>query len=340
MSSSVALMSACALACGSRTPRPALASPGTDGDDGAGQLAAASSQLRLGGADDSTGFGPETRAEQVGAAYGYGGLAYGGYGATYGGYLYGGYVPYGAQASAAAMQPAAYSGIGVTDGGSITGTVRWPRPPAAPAVLSLPGCGELANPTLSVGHGGAVGDVIVYLARVDRGRAVPVAGKAIQVGGAIERRGCALVPTVQVATPVPSALTIVNADAGHINVMVGVGGALAGKGVALALDEGTSRTTPLAVGTVRVADDAGALIPAWVVALAHPYYTLTDGEGRFRLDDVPAGTYDLVVWHAPVVVGVKDGKVIATAPIEVRRTVSVKPLAATPMTIDLPIATR
>lgn len=29
----------------------------------------------------------------------------------------------------------------------------------------------------------------------------------------------------------------------------------------------------------------------------HPYYTTSDKEGRFRFTDVPAGHYDLVVWH-------------------------------------------
>ena len=29
----------------------------------------------------------------------------------------------------------------------------------------------------------------------------------------------------------------------------------------------------------------------------HPYYTLTEADGRFRFTSVPAGQYDLVVWH-------------------------------------------
>ena len=29
----------------------------------------------------------------------------------------------------------------------------------------------------------------------------------------------------------------------------------------------------------------------------HPYYTVSDPDGRFRFPQVPAGQYDLVAWH-------------------------------------------
>jgi hypothetical protein len=330
---------ACGVACGGKAPGTTLAKVGGDGDDGAGQLAAASSQVLVGGDDDgSDGFAPEHRARTDYNQYGYdayGGGTYGGgaYGAgAYGGYLYGGYMPSGAMINPPAVAPNPYNGIGVVDGGAITGTVRWPHPPAAPATLAMAGCGDTANPTLSIGRGGGAGDTVVYLARVDHGRAFPVASRTVQVGGQVERRGCALEPSVQVATPVPSALTVVNSEPGKLELGVGA----PGKEAKLTLDEGTSRTTPLLAGPVRVADAAGALIPAWVVGVSHPYYTLTDGEGRFRIDDVPPGAYELVVWHAPVVVAVKDGKVVATAAAEVRRDVVVKGYVATPIAIDLP----
>ncbi|HTJ42722.1 MAG TPA: hypothetical protein VL463_11540 [Kofleriaceae bacterium] len=324
-----------AWACGSRSSGSSLPKAGGEADDGAGQLASASSQILMGGDDDGGGFAPEHRANNYDqyseyGAYGYGGGMYGGGaygGGAYGGYLYGGYVPYASMANPPQVAPNPYSGIGVTDGGSITGTIRWPHAPPAPASLAL-SCGATANPTLAIARGG-VADTVVYLARVDHGRAVPVATRTIQVGGTVERHGCAFEPIVQVATPLPAPLTVINADAGRVSVLIG-------KDTKLALDEGTSRTTPLVSGPMRVADDAGAIVPAWVVGVSHPYYTLTDGEGRFRIDDVPAGSYELVAWHAPVVTGVKDGRVIVTAPAEVRRDVVVKATAPTTINLDLP----
>ncbi len=35
----------------------------------------------------------------------------------------------------------------------------------------------------------------------------------------------------------------------------------------------------------------------WVVVADHPYYAVTDDEGKFRLTDIPAGDYTLSLWH-------------------------------------------
>jgi hypothetical protein len=36
---------------------------------------------------------------------------------------------------------------------------------------------------------------------------------------------------------------------------------------------------------------------AYLHVCEHPYYTLTDERGRFRLEEVPSGEYELVIWH-------------------------------------------
>src|SRR5262249_55977804 len=51
-------------------------------------------------------------------------------------------------------------------------------------------------------------------------------------------------------------------------------------------------------GVVELASASGYFwMRAYVHVSDHPYLTHTDAEGRFRLEQVPEGDYDLVAWH-------------------------------------------
>lgn len=50
-------------------------------------------------------------------------------------------------------------------------------------------------------------------------------------------------------------------------------------------------------GVVRVFCDIHSHMSAFVVVFNHPYFRVTDADGRFRIDNVPAGTYTVVGWY-------------------------------------------
>ena len=40
-----------------------------------------------------------------------------------------------------------------------------------------------------------------------------------------------------------------------------------------------------------------AYMESWAMAVNNPYYAVTDDEGGFKIENVPPGTYQMVVWH-------------------------------------------
>jgi plastocyanin len=50
-------------------------------------------------------------------------------------------------------------------------------------------------------------------------------------------------------------------------------------------------------GIVRVFCDIHSHMSAFIVVFNHPYFRVTDVDGRFRIDNIPAGTYTVVGWY-------------------------------------------
>ena len=310
-------------ACGGRgahAPKlpPAGAYEHKDGtDDGTGLLARASVKFTTGDFA-AEGFAEDPRAKRKDyAGYAYGGLVYGG--GAYGGVAYAGYS---ANATFTPVsRPLDYAVQSLADAGAVAGTVTWPKA-SGDRRLKSP-CGEIDNPTLRLGARGEVGGAVVYLDRIEKGRAAPVASRAIELGGVVEKAPCVLRPAVQVMAPVPSPLTIYNDDARDIVVARGD----TGEPSVVALGPIGRRQIGIGRGITVVADQAGRLAPAWIVAPGHPYVAITDDAGRFRIDDIVPGTYQLVVWHPPVITGWQDAKVRYGAPVVVTRSIKVSAYA-------------
>jgi plastocyanin len=50
-------------------------------------------------------------------------------------------------------------------------------------------------------------------------------------------------------------------------------------------------------GIVRVFCEIHSHMNAFILVFAHPFFSLTDGEGRYRINNVPAGTYNVIAWN-------------------------------------------
>ncbi|MGE5242811.1 MAG: carboxypeptidase regulatory-like domain-containing protein [Betaproteobacteria bacterium] len=67
-------------------------------------------------------------------------------------------------------------------------------------------------------------------------------------------------------------------------------------------------------GIVRVFCDIHSHMNAFILVFSHPFFAVTDDDGRYHIDNVPAGSYSVVAWNegvtsAPRQVTVSEGGV-------------------------------
>jgi hypothetical protein len=56
-----------------------------------------------------------------------------------------------------------------------------------------------------------------------------------------------------------------------------------------------------------------AWMQAWVGVLEHPYFAVTDADGRFNIPNLPAGTYTVEIWHESLGTQTRPATVTAKA---------------------------
>ena len=297
--------------------------------------------------------------EGYGYGYGYGAYGYGAIGmsgSTYGGMLYGAYRFRLGQVPASKPNPRPYANnyyaAAVVDGGTIAGRVTLAEAgaPRELAVAAAAGCGAtIPNESVVTDASGNVANAVVYLENLTRGRrglessdgyGYNSRSSKLQVGGVLETRRCRFAPHIQLIAPIGATLHLSNSDRRGRKVRARRWGEASRDLVftTALLDRGREYHIRLDhAGFIELrSTNSGEVGNAWVVVPRHPYYAITDRAGRFRLDDVPPGTYNLVVWHEPVITGVDaGGRPIVSAPISTRRKVTVKARRASTVNVKL-----
>jgi hypothetical protein len=315
------LLLAAVAACGGHA-QPAVNKAGDQQDEGAGELAKASIQLSLGGAERGGLFAHEAHRQYGGDAYGgsmYGGDPYGG--ASYAGWT----IP---QWTYAAPNRLPHYNVASGLTGALDGLVTWTG--AAPGKLAT-ACGSIDNPSLRVGRDKALRGVIVYIEKVSVGRAAPYYGRPASVGGVVAKHGCALLPVAQILTPLPASVAI-HGDGGRARVRVTIGAAAP---KSYELQEGGVVQVEVKPGLTQIEGEDGKLASAWVLALDTPYYAITDDAGRFRIDELASGTYDVAFWQAPIASAGADGVLAYGAPMIVHRSVRIDAGKTTKLNVAL-----
>jgi plastocyanin len=159
-----------------------------------------------------------------------------------------------------------------------------------PVFKSRAFCGAMVrNETLLIGADGGVENAVVLLRPL--GRKTAVEPEAIT----LDNKQCAFTPHVQIAR-VGSELLLKNSDPILHTVHARMGhetlfnvGLPKWRRVTQRLDR---------AGVIRInCDVLHTWMSAAIVVTDTPYFALTDKSGHFKLEHLPAGEYDIEVWH-------------------------------------------
>ena len=179
----------------------------------------------------------------------------------------------------------------VADGGTVAGQIMFQgAAPMKSIVVNKDAevCGASREEALlQVGPGGGVANTLVYLAEVPKGKPWAAAASTPE----LQNLKCAFSPDIQVIRP--GAIAVVNKDPVLHNTH-GYYGKRTAFNNALPNQDQSVTVELLKTGTVRVDCDAHGWMEGWVFVRDNPYYAVTGADGKFSIEGVPPGTYNLV----------------------------------------------
>jgi plastocyanin len=193
-----------------------------------------------------------------------------------------------------AAAAAQYQGGPVSDGGSISGSVKFKGTAPAPKKLDVNKdkevCGKTPKEDQSlVVNNGNLANAVVTITDIKKGKAAET--KKVT----LDQKGCEYHPHV-LAFPAGSTVEILNPDGILHNVhsysKVNSPFNVAQPKFKKTLDQKVEKPE-----TFEVKCDVHSWMSGWLVATPNPYFSVTDKSGNFKLTDVPPGSYTVEVWH-------------------------------------------
>ncbi len=199
------------------------------------------------------------------------------------------------------VRAADYEGVEVEDGGTIVGVVRFDGEAPKRRRLAIAGSDEICrkkpipSENLVVAkEGKTIRWAIASIKKIKKGKPFPEQDEANPY--VLDQVGCRFRPHV-VVVPKDRPLKIRNSDGILHNVHL-----YAKKNEPFNRSMPGARVKELVVTfdwaeIIRVGCDVHKWMSGWVVVAKHPYTAVTGKDGAFRLDNIPAGTYKVQVWH-------------------------------------------
>jgi hypothetical protein len=202
-------------------------------------------------------------------------------------------------ATATTLAQGDYKVVTVTDGGTISGTVKWSGPVPRSLAFPITKDNSICDPDskksadlerLVVGPQGGVANTVVYLKNISSGKALELPEPRRH----LDQKHCRYIPHI-LLVPQNATLSMMSSDATLHTIHMD--GAATFNLPFPFVDRVTSRamSTP---GLVHLRCNGGHVwMNAEMMVVPHPYYAVTDESGRFQFTDVPPGTYQVVAWH-------------------------------------------
>lgn len=196
--------------------------------------------------------------------------------------------------TAPAISMAAYEGGDVKDGGSISGTVKFKGTAPAPKKLDVGKDKEVCAKTPKMDQsliveGGNLVNAVVSITDIKKGKKIEL--KKLK----LDQNGCEYQPHV-LAFPAGTTVEVLNPDGilhnvhsySKVNTPFNMAQPKFKKTLDVKIDKPEA---------VELKCDVHGWMHGWLVATESPYVAVTDKSGSFKLDNVPAGSYTVEVWH-------------------------------------------
>jgi plastocyanin len=199
----------------------------------------------------------------------------------------------------------AYKEIDVKDGGGIVGIVKFDGDVPTAKVLKVDKdeqtCGhenKLSEELVINGESKGIKNVVVSLVDIASGK------KADTTTVALDQKECLFTPHV-LAVSVGASVDLLNSD----NVMHNLHSwSIKNAGFNEGVSGGGKLTKKFDFPeVVKITCDVHKWMSSFVVVKGNPYFAVTDESGRFRIENVPAGTYKIEAWQEKL--GKKTGDV-------------------------------